>query len=251
MRTATTRIMNLGADRAVLRERWYAEGFFGPETIADHLRRGAQSFPETAMHFAGGPSPSSIRLDDMFTRSLRLAGGLAELGVGPGDMIAIWVPNWLEGALTYQAALMLGATVVPIVHIYGPREVGFILRQSGARVLVMPDRWRNIDYRERFDAITDIPALEHVALIGGHGPSGAIPWQRLADHDVLSTLPATHPDDVCLLIYTSGTTADPKGVQHTTNTLVAEIRSTATAIGEPRGVNLAGGHRFCGMRWGG
>ena len=127
--------MNLGADRAILRERWYAEGFFGPETIADHLRRGAQSFPETAMHFAGGPSPSSIRLDDMFTRSLRLAGGLAELGVGPGDMIAIWVPNWLEGALTYQAALMLGATVVPIVHIYGPREVGFILRQSGARVL--------------------------------------------------------------------------------------------------------------------
>ena len=231
--------MNLGADRAILRQRWYAEGFFGPETIADHLRRGAQSFPETAMHFAGGPSPSSIRLDDMFTRSLRLAGGLAELGVGPGDRIAIWVPNWLEGALTYQAALMLGATVVPIVHIYGPREVGFILRQSGARVLVMPDRWRNIDYRERFDAITDIPALEHVALIGGHGPSGAIPWQRLADHDVLSTLPATHPDDVCLLIYTSGTTADPKGVQHTTNTLVAEIRSTAAAVGERRGVNLA------------
>ncbi len=60
------------------------------------------------------------------------------------------MPNWLEGALAYQGALMLGATVVPIVHIYGAREVGFILRESRARVLVMPDRWRNIDYGERF-----------------------------------------------------------------------------------------------------
>ena len=53
-------------------------------------------------------------------------------GVGPGDVVAIWVPNWLEGALTYQAAMMLGATVVPIVHIYGPREVGFILAPIAA-----------------------------------------------------------------------------------------------------------------------
>src|SRR5215207_1335695 len=148
--------MALADDRAALRARWYAEGYFGPETIADHLRHGVEQFPETAMHFVGGPAPTTIRLDEMYERSLRLAGGLAELGVCPGDRIAIWVPNWLEGALTYQAALLLGAVVVPIVHIYGPREVGFILRQSGARVLVMPDRWRNIDYRERFEAITDV-----------------------------------------------------------------------------------------------
>ena len=134
---------------------------------------------------------------------------------------------------------MLGCVVVPIIHIYGPREVGFILRQSGARVLVMPDRWRNIDYRERFDAITDITSLEHVVLIGEHGPAGAIPWHRLAECATPATLPLTPPDDVCLLIYTSGTTAEPKGVQHTTNTLVAEIRSTAAALGERRGVNLA------------
>ena len=75
-----------------------------------------------------------------------------QIGVGPGEKVAVWVPNWVEGALTYQAALSLGAVVVPIIHIYGPREVGFILRQSGARVLVMPDRWRTIDYLERFAA---------------------------------------------------------------------------------------------------
>jgi acyl-CoA synthetase (AMP-forming)/AMP-acid ligase II len=241
---------NLADDRAALRARWYAQGFFGTETIAEHLRAGAEAFPDAAMHFVGGPTassmlePSSIRLDEMYRRSLHLAGGLQALGIGPGDLVAVWVPNWLEGALTYQAALLLGATVVPIIHIYGPREVGFILRQSGARVLVMPDRWRTIDYLERFAAITDIPALEHVVLIGDTGgaanvPTRAIAWQSLANHATVPSLPPTDPDDVCILIYTSGTTADPKGVQHTTNTLVAEIRTTAAALGERRGVNLA------------
>ena len=98
----------------------------------------------------------------------------------------------------------------------------------------MPDRWRNIDYRERFEAITDIPELEHVVLIGEHGPPGAIPWQRLAESTPPDHLPTTHPDDRCLLIYTSGTTADPKGVQHTTNTLIAEIRTSATATAAGR-----------------
>ena len=238
--------MDLTADRAQLNERWYREGFYGTETIADHLRSGAEAFPDTAMHFVGGPNPSSIRLAEMYRRSLGLAGGLADLGVGPGDVVAIWVPNWLEGALTYQAALMLGATVVPIIHIYGPHEVSFILRQSGARVLVLPDRWRNIDYRERFDALVDVPALEHVVLVATEadastaaGYSGSIPWARLAAHTPITELPVTHPDDRCLLIYTSGTTAEPKGVQHTANTLIAEIRSTAGALGERRGVNLA------------
>lgn len=236
MSEPTTDLVSARAER---RDHWYREGVYGADTIHDHFRRGAESFPLTTMHFVGGPNPSSAGLGEMYGRSLRLAGGLAELGVGPGDVVAIWVPNWIEGALTTQAAMMLGATVVPIIHIYGPHEVGFILRQSGARVLVLPDRWRNIDYRERFDALTDIPALEHVVLIGEGGPAGAIPWQRLADTEASDVLPTIHPDERCLLIYTSGTTADPKGVQHTTNTLIAEIRSTAAALGERAGINLA------------
>jgi cyclohexanecarboxylate-CoA ligase len=235
--------VTLTSDQIALKARWYAEGFFGPETLADHMRRGAESFAQATMHFVGGPARSSeatsIRLDEMYRRSLRLANGLSKLGIGPGDVVAVWVPNWLEGALTYQAAFMLGATVVPIIHIYGPHEVGFILRQSGARILVMPDRWRTIDYRQHFDAITNIPALEHVVLIGDGGPAGSIPWTQLAENQPLQSLPTTDPDDRCLLIYTSGTTADPKGVQHSANTLVAEIRTTAAALGDRGSVSLA------------
>ena len=230
--------MSLADDRAALRERWYADGWYGTESIAQHLQLGVERHPATTMRFVGGPAPTTIRLDEMYARSRRLAAGLASIGVGPGEKVAVWVPNWVEGALAYQAALSLGAVVVPIIHIYGPREVGFILRQSGARVLVMPDRWRTIDYLERFAAIGDLPALHHVVSIGD-GPQGSIPWERLAGAEPLADLPGAGPDDPCLLIYTSGTTADPKGVQHSANTLVAEIRTNDAVFGQRGGTTLA------------
>jgi len=62
-----------------------------------------------------------------------VAGGLQELGLGPGDVVAFQLPNWVEAAVTFYACAMLGVTLVPIVHFYGPKEVGFILRQSRAR----------------------------------------------------------------------------------------------------------------------
>jgi acyl-CoA synthetase (AMP-forming)/AMP-acid ligase II len=230
--------MTLDDDRSALRALWYAQGWYGHESIAEHLRLGVERFPATTMDFVGGPTPTRIRLDEMYARGRRLAAGFASLGVGPGEKVAVWVPNWVEGALTYQAALSLGAVVVPIIHIYGPREVGFILRQSGARVLVMPDRWRNIDYRERFAEIGALPDLHHVVSIGD-GPAGSVPWQRLADADPLAELPLAGPDDPCLLIYTSGTTAEPKGVQHSANTLVAEIRTNDAVLGQRCGVSSA------------
>ncbi len=232
--------MTLAADRAELRERWYQQGWYTDIGIADHLRLGAKRYPRATIHFVGGPQPASIELGDMYQRSLNLAGGLAELGVGPGDVVAIWVPNWIEGALTYQAAMMLGATVVPIVHIYGPREVSFILRQSEARVLVMPDRWRTIDYIAHFGALDDVSTLQHVVVIGEHRAiDGALPWRRLADSTPPAQLRDVGPDERCLLIYTSGTTAEPKGVQHTTNTLISEVMTTAAAIGDHGGIHLA------------
>ena len=70
---------------------------------------------------------------EVYEESLRVAGGLRALGLGPGDVVAFQLPNWVEAAITFYACTMLGVTLVPIVHFYGPKEVGFILRQSRAR----------------------------------------------------------------------------------------------------------------------
>ena len=228
-------------DLGSLRRRWYHEGFYGAETLGQLMAEGAARFPDSRMLFHGSARPATATLGEMFGRSARVAAGLRALGLGRGDVIAIQVPNWLEGAVTYQAATLLGAVVVPIIHIYGPAEVSFILRQSGARALVVPDRWRTIDYLERLDRLHDVPGLEHVIVIGDDGPSDVVRWSDLERVDAPPLAPtAGSPDEVCLLIYTSGTTADPKGVQHTHNTLAAEVRSTHDLLGRGAGaINLA------------
>src|SRR5579875_2965967 len=66
----------------------------------------------------------------------RVAGGLAALGVGPGDVVAVQLPNWTETVVALLAAARLGAVLNPVLPILRRRELGFVLRASGARVLV-------------------------------------------------------------------------------------------------------------------
>src|SRR5579884_3824041 len=77
----------------------------------------------------------------------RVAGGLAALGVGPGDVVAVQLPNWTETVVALLAAARLGAVPTPILPILRRRELGFVLRASGARVLVVPGRYRDADHR--------------------------------------------------------------------------------------------------------
>ncbi|MGD9794501.1 MAG: AMP-binding protein, partial [Acidimicrobiia bacterium] len=230
----------LAKDRAALRERWYREGFFGTETMADHVRHGARKFPDAEMIFVGSEHPGRANLAEMDRVSDRVAAGLWNLGLRAGDVVAVQVPNWLEGALAYQATFKLGLVIVPIVHIYGPAEVGFILNESKAKALIIPQRWRNIDYLARIAALRETPALEHIITIGDAEVPGTIAWSKLEEAEPCDLPPLAGPDEVCMLIYTSGTTADPKGVQHTSNTLAAEVRSTRDIVGAGEGiVNLA------------
>jgi acyl-CoA synthetase (AMP-forming)/AMP-acid ligase II len=184
------------------------------------------------MLFHSDEHPAEATLAEMHAQSLRLASALRALGLGPGDVVAVQVPNWLEGALMFQAAMLLGVVTLPIVHIYGPAEVGFILRQSGARAFVCPARWRQIDYLARLERLdrSSLPALEHVIVIGERAPAGALTWRELlARATPHFEAPRISSDDVCMLVYTSGTTAAPKGVQHSHNTLLAEVRGLRRA----------------------
>jgi acyl-coenzyme A synthetase/AMP-(fatty) acid ligase len=143
------------------------------------------------------------------------------------------MPNWMEACLTYLAAAHLGLVIVPIIHIYRAREVEFILRQSGAKAFVIPDTWSGIDYLGMLDEIRDrLPALEHVVVVGDKVPEGAIGWEGLeARRTEEFPRPDVSPDEPHVLAYTSGTTADPKGVVHSHNTLLAECRAIVDSSG--------------------
>ena len=213
-------------DLARLHRRYYEEGRYQRRTLADEMRDGATRHGGARMIFHSEERPATATVAQMHQRSLALAGALHQLGLRPGDAIAIQVPNWLEGALIFQAAMILGVVIVPVIHIYGPAEVQFILRKSGSRAFVCPKRWRNIDYVDRIERLdrSELDALEHVVVLDDAPPPGCLSWNQL-EHEAPPRFvpPDVDADDVCLLIFTSGTTAEPKGVQHTHNTLLAEL----------------------------
>jgi acyl-CoA synthetase (AMP-forming)/AMP-acid ligase II len=217
-----------------LARRWRREAHWADRTLSQELRRAAREHPDSPVVFHGSAGSNSAgqlatTVGALHTRALRVAASLARLGVRPGDAVAIQVPNWPEGAVAHAAGWLAGAVVVPIVPIYGPAEVGFILRQSAARVFIVARHWRDRDCAGLLGSVGGLPALAHVVLIGQQLP-GTIGWADLeGDPEPGIALPDADPDDPCLLVYTSGTTAEPKGVQHSHNTLLSEVLGAASA----------------------
>jgi len=161
----------------------------------------------------------------------RLAGGLAARGIGPGDVVAFQLPNWTETVTVLLAAARLGAVANPVLPIYRRRELGFILAQAGARLLFIPGRYRDHDHRVLVRELrSELPALEHVVVVRDEPATDMLRWDVIASG---TPPPAADPDPtrVALLIYTSGTTADAKGVLHSHATLVAEAESLGPVHG--------------------
>jgi acyl-CoA synthetase (AMP-forming)/AMP-acid ligase II len=128
--------------------------------------------------------------------------------------------------MTFWAAALLGAVVTPIVHFYGPKEVAYILRRTGVRALVTVERFGRQEYLAPLEAMrADAPALELVGVVGdGVAPDWAVPFTDLLDGPPLDAPLDVDPSSPALIAYTSGTTADPKGVVHSHRTIGFEIR---------------------------
>ena len=200
---------------------WRAQGLWRDLALGEAMAEAATQTPGALLHIRGAESATQATLAEVHQRGRALAGSLTALGVGPGDTVAMQLPNCLENAVVFQAAGALGCTLLPIVHIYGPAELSHILADSGAKALIVPDRWRSIDYLERVARLPNLPRLAHTIVLGDDVPPDCLSWGALPEGEVPGA--ATRPDDVALLLYTSGTTAAPKGVRHSSRTLLAEL----------------------------
>jgi len=214
--------------RAPLAAHWRTAGFHHGLTIGEEIRRGAAKYPNTRIAIEGDGADFATTVAQLYPETLRIAGALANLGFKAGEVIALQLPNCRENLLVFLAALQLRMVVVPIVMIYGAAELGFILGQCRARALVIPGRYRNFDLAARVGGLPALPALERIIVVGdGELPGPSMRWFELENQPGV-TLPeaaAGSADELCLINYTSGTTAAPKGVMHTHNSLAAEVRS--------------------------
>jgi cyclohexanecarboxylate-CoA ligase len=157
----------------------------------------------------------------------KIAADLVALGVGPGDVVAFQLPNWWEFTALFFACNRIGAAANPLMPIFRRRELRFMLGFADAKIMVVPARWRGFDHMAMMREIrADLPKLRHVFAVGGDGDESferALldrPPPSAADKQRLAAL-RPKPDDVVELIYTSGTSGEPKAVMHTANTVLA------------------------------
>ncbi|WP_419849693.1 class I adenylate-forming enzyme family protein [Candidatus Poriferisocius sp.] len=146
--------------------------------------------------------------------ALRAAAGLVELGVGLGTSVSWQLPT-RPSTLVLQAALArLGAVQNPIIPVYREREVGFCIRQTGARLFLVPSVWRGFDYQAMAEGIAaEVEGLD-VVVCDGVLPEG--------DVSVLEGIPAPEdPEEIRWVYYTSGTTSNPKGARHCDSSVMA------------------------------
>lgn len=177
-----------------------------------------------------------IGFGELARRVAAVARGLDGLGVRPGDAVAYQLPNWWEASVTFLASVALGAHAVPIVPILRSREVSVILRQTRPRVVVLPHRYRNVDFVAQMrEVVASIPGVEPVLVVARSEDdalgSRAEHFDRLVATAPVARTAAIAPDQLALVIYTSGSTADPKGALHTHETLSAELASLVAAHG--------------------
>jgi cyclohexanecarboxylate-CoA ligase len=167
----------------------------------------------------------------------RIAVGLARLGVGPNDVVAMQLPNWWQFSLLYLACSRIGAVLNPLMHIFRERELSFMLKHSEAKVLVVPKVFRGYDHEAMARSLqAGLPSLRRIIVVGGDSADDfdtllTIPeWEREADAKAILTSHRPGPDDITQLMYTSGTTGEPKGVMHSANTLMANILPYAARL---------------------
>ena len=189
---------------------------------------------------------------DMHGWSVRLAGALAQAGVGPGQHVALLMANQPEFVALKLAISRVGAVAVPINFLNRRDELAYVLRQSDAVLLVTMSRFRGLEYLGFLDEIapgwprdgggTALPLLRQVvvACIDGQAlPPGVTELDRFTA-DAPPWKPGTHPgpDSLCDLIYTSGTTGSPKGVMITHDMMLR------TAFGSAWGRAFEDGRRI-------
>ncbi|HTI53058.1 MAG TPA: AMP-binding protein [Verrucomicrobiae bacterium] len=187
-------------------------------TLGQMVDRSAERFPDReAVVFKG----ERVTYAELKRRADDFARGLLDLGLGPGDHVVLWMPNCVEWSVANLGIAKIGAVTVTCNSRYKALEVEYVLRQSAARALIMVDRFAagSIDYleilREARATGPGLPALRHVIVLGERRPADAVGFGEVeragrTGRRGLAQIPVG-PDDSVEMLYTSGTTGEPKG----------------------------------------
>jgi acyl-CoA synthetase (AMP-forming)/AMP-acid ligase II len=215
-----------------------------PQTIPELVRTAAARFPE-GMAIEDGET--RLTFPDLERAASKVAAAFLGLGIAPGDRIAVWAPNVHEWILAALGAHLVGAVLVPINTRFKAREAGYVLGRSRARVLCTVGEFLGVSYvdllRDEYGRgsgdrpIAGLDDLEQIVMLRGERPD-ALRWGdflRRGDHvepgAVLGRRSAVSPEDLSDILFTSGTTGEPKGVMTTHGQNVRAFGSWTDVVG--------------------
>ena len=199
--------MRFDSERAAL---YLERGWWSPaDTLSRWLVRAASQTPDAPAIAGDG---QSLTYGELAARVAALAGGLKALGLGPGDVVAVQLPNRAEYLVSYLAICAIGGVMTTLYLPYRAAEMESLLGHSGARAFIgLAETGDFSPARTALGLQSRSGSLEHVVVLGDT-PDGAHPFAdltRAAPHDLSHGPVAADP---FLLLYTSGTSARPKGV---------------------------------------
>ena len=222
----------------VLFEQYRAAGVWRDSGSVGDLRRWRDETPDAiairAYRSDGGPV--EISYAELARGVERFAGALYELGARPGQVVALQLPNWWQGPALILAAARLGAVVAPIMTTIRPRELERTLNRVGASVCLTADRWAGFDHAAALREMAPRLLQLHHRVVFGKPCENEIefapffedtPWEER--HPVALDDAIEDPDRVAMILFTSGTSGEPKGALHTENTLYASLADISEA----------------------
>ncbi len=214
-------------------------GFWVDQTMDSFLAQQLARDPEKEAlvgYRLDRPQPRRISYRELADRVNRAAAALHRLGVRHGDVVSLQLPNWWEFAVAVLACGRIGAVVNPLMHIFRERELGYMLGFAKTKVWIVPKAYRGHDFAAMARGLQpSLPDLQQVVVVDEDGPQGF--EQALQAGPSVEGIVAPdgarplHPDDLKVLMFTSGTTGSPKGVMHTSNTLVACMNALSGRFG--------------------
>jgi len=203
-----------------------------PLTLNDLFFNAVEQYSSkaAAVRYKAGGTWHDITHQELARRVRHASLGLRELGVQPGDRVAIMSPNRPEWAIADFACLTARCADVPVYPTLPAKQAAYVIRDSGAVAVFVADAEQ---YAKVAETRADIPALRHVILFDGEPADagtmtmgalerlGASAESRTPNYE--RDARAVKPDDLATLIYTSGTTGDPKGVMLTHRNFTSNV----------------------------
>jgi cyclohexanecarboxylate-CoA ligase len=217
-------------------EREAAAGIWPNRVLTDYFDDSVRQRPQAAAliaHRSDNDVQTTLTFAELNDRVDRIATNLSRLGVDHGDIVSFQLPNWWEFVAIHLACIRIGAVSNPLMTIFRARELEFMVGFAESKVLIVPRTFQKFDHQSlAMELQQQLPALQHVLVVDGDGQN-SFEAVLLADVDRASVperTPAT-PNDVIQLLYTSGTTGRPKGVMHSSNTLLTSAIQLSERFG--------------------